>query len=296
MRCAVFGGTGYIGSHLARKLVEAGHEVTILSRRTSALPADNIRLITGSLAQSDAVTQVLRGADVVYHLAWEGTPATEAFHPGKDANVKQSRNLLEQCAQQGARRVIFCSSGGAVYGPAMDLPIREDHPLHPISAYGQAKAAVEEALAQLRTANRLDAIVARPGNAYGGLQRTDGVQGVLGRLIWCLKHGHPFTIYTGGDVMRDFVHVEDVAEALVALGAYVGSERVFNIGSGAGTSISQLVELVEKSSGRQVTRQVEPARAFDVPSNILSSDLLQRETGWRPRHDLATEIRRLCAS
>ncbi|OAI56276.1 hypothetical protein AYO49_04590 [Verrucomicrobiaceae bacterium SCGC AG-212-N21] len=292
MRCAVFGGTGYIGSHLVRKLVEAGHAVTILSRKTSTLPADTLRLITGSLAQSEAVNQVLQGADVVYHLAWEGTPATEAFHPDSDPNVKQSLKLAEQCAQHGIRRVIFCSSGGAVYGPASNLPIREDHPLRPISAYGQAKAAVEEVLA----AHRLDAIVARPGNAYGGLQRTDGVQGVLGRLIWCLKHDHPFTIYTGGDVVRDFVHVEDVAEALVALGIYAGSERVFNIGSGVGTSISQLVELVEKSSGRQVARQLEPARAFDVPSNILSSDLLQRETGWSARHDLAAEIRRLCAS
>lgn len=296
MRCVVFGGAGYIGSHLVERLRSQGHEPTVLTRRQPLPSASGIRHVRGSLDDPEVVRATLQGADMVFHLAWEGIPSSspEDFAAELDENLSRSVRLFEQCVALGIPRILFCSSGGAVYGPTNDLPITEDHPPRPMGSYGRAKLAVESALENVRTKHGIQTFVVRPGNAYGGRQRTDGLQGVIGRLIWCVKHEHPFSLVGGGTLVRDFIHVEDVADAIASLATYKGNKHVFNVGTGTGTTISKLVELVEASTGRNVLRRDEPARWYDVPASILASGLLQRETGWKPRHDLATEIRLLC--
>jgi len=296
MRTAVFGGTGYIGSRLVSQLSQNGCDVTVLSRSPEVASTPSNRFVHGSLNDRGAVRETLQGADVVYHLAWKGVPASsgDSLFSELQENVQQSLQLFEACVENGIPRVVFCSTGGAVYGPSAAALIIEDHPLGPITPYGLAKLTVERYLEMFRLKHGLGYAIARPGNAYGGSQRTDGLQGIIGRLIWCAKNDEPVAMYGGGDVVRDFVHVEDVAAALCMLGRYTGDERVFNVSSGMGTSLKTVLELIESETNRTIKRQNLPARWFDIPRNVLDSSRLMAETGWRVQRDLAAEIRHLC--
>ena len=296
MRCTVFGGSGYIGSALVSRLVTQGHEVTVLSRAAVDSRQSGLRYVKGSIADHAALMEALEATDLVYHLAWNGTPSppTGMLDQTFDINVRQSLQLLETCVAQQVRRVIFCSSGGAVYGPT-ELPIiGEDHPLRPITPYGIAKVAVESFLEVIHRKSGLDYLIARPGNAYGGNQRTDGVQGILGRLIWCAERGHPVSVFGDGQMVRDFVHLDDIADALCLLGGYSGTERVFNIGTAKGTSVAELLNLLERYTQRSIARDFQPARWCDVTHNVLDHSRLTTAKGWRPQRCLEEEVAQLC--
>ena len=301
--CLVLGGAGFIGSHLAEALLQAGHRVRIFDRpHLDRLPAflqrGEFEVFTGDFLNPRALTPALEGSEIVFHLVSTTLPKTSNDNPVYDveSNVVGSLRLLELCREHGVRKVVFTSSGGTVYGVPRSVPISESHPTDPICSYGIHKLVIEKYLQLHHRIHGLDYCVVRPANLYGPRQRLDIAQGAVAVFLDRALRGKPIQIWGDGSVVRDYLYVGDAAEALVKAAAFEGEPRLFNIGSGAGTSLTQLIQEIERLLGRAVPVEYAAARSLDVPANVLDASLARRHLGWAPRTSLAEGLRRTHAS
>ena len=204
-----------------------------------------------------------------------------------------SRGLVTAGAQVTAfGKVIFVSSGGTVYGVPEHLPICESHPTDPISAYGISKLAIEKYLGLYRRLHGLDYCVLRVANPYGPYQVPFNNQGVVASILQRALSGEAVEIWGDGEIVRDFIHIDDVVDTLIAAVDYAGPKRVFNVGSGIGRSVNQIITDVETVLKLgPIARDYKPARPADVPVNVLDIGLIQREMGWRPCIDWLEGLR-----
>jgi UDP-glucose 4-epimerase len=241
---------------------------------------------------------VLSPGATVVHLAWTTLPAASNRDPRADAadNIGGSLVLLEACRDAGVRRVVFASSGGTVYGPAARLPLAEEHPTQPLCAYGISKLAVEKYVALFHHLHGLEYFVLRPGNAYGPGQ--DPARGQSAPTVFThrILAGEPVVIWGDGSTVRDYLHVDDLVEAIARVLASptpATGPRVFNVGTGRGTSLRELVELCGKVLGKTPRVEFAPARSLDVPANVLDARRLGQVTGWSARVSLPEGIESL---
>jgi UDP-glucose 4-epimerase len=298
-RCAVIGGTGLLGKCLTRKLVQAGWTVRSIARSGNPVgPAQlwwsDVEWISAALG-SDACAQALVGAEVVFHLASTTVPSTSNLAYDLESNVLPTLRTLEAMASVEIPRMVFASSGGTVYGAAESIPIPETHPTGPICAYGIHKLAIEKYLQLFRSSRRLDSVCLRIANHYGEEQDLNKPLGAMAHFASRAVHGLPIEIWGDGNVIRDYIHVDDVAEAFLRAARYQGQERVMNVGTGRGTSLNQLVQLLRASLSTLVEVKYQAARSFDVPSNILDVQRVRRELGWEPRMSVESGIARMIA-
>jgi UDP-glucose 4-epimerase len=244
------------------------------------------------------LSAALQGNEIVFHLVSTTLPKTSNDNPVYDveSNVVGTLRLLELCREQGVRKVVFASSGGTVYGVPRSVPIDESHPTEPICSYGIHKLMIEKYLQLNHRVHGLDYCVVRPPNLYGPRQRLDIAQGAVAVFLDRALHGKPIQVWGDGSVMRDYLYVEDAAEALVKAAAFEGEPKVFNIGSGVGTTLKQLIKEIEALLGRPVPVEYSAARALDVPANVLDASLARRLLGWTPRTSLAEGLRRTHAA
>jgi UDP-glucose 4-epimerase len=297
--CLVLGGAGFIGSHLAQALLQQGHRVRVFDRphvdRLSWFPAHSgFETFTGDFLNPQTLLPALRGAEVVFHLVSTTLPKTSNDNPMYDVetNLLGTLRLLELCRSQQVRKIVFVSSGGTVYGIPDRLPIAETHPTFPISSYGVHKLAIEKYLHLARHLHGQDYCVLRPPNLYGPRQRLDIAQGAVGVFLDRAMRGEPIEIWGDGSVVRDYVYVADAVGALLKAIAPTGESRIFNIGSGSGVSLKELVGHIEATIGGPVKVNYKPARSLDVPANVLDSTLARRELGWSASTPLAEGLRR----
>jgi UDP-glucose 4-epimerase len=171
-------------------------------------------------------------------------------------------------------------------------PIRESHPTDPISSYGIHKLAIEKYLHMNHALYGLDYRVLRVANAYGERQRTDKAQGAVAAFLERALRGEPIQIWGDGSVVRDYVYAGDIAHAFLQVVQYQGQERVFNIGSGQGVSLNELVDAIATVIGRRPGVEYTPGRQFDVPINVLDISRAQQHLGWQPRTRLIDGLRR----
>jgi UDP-glucose 4-epimerase len=190
--------------------------------------------------------------------------------------------LLEEAVRAGVRKVVFVSSGGTVYGRPQYVPIDEAHPTDPISSYGIAKLAIEKYLHLFHTLHGLDYAILRPSNPFGERQRVQASQGAVAVFLGKVLKGEPVDIWGDGSVVRDYIYIGDLIAALLAAQRYTGAMRIFNVGSGAGLSLNQLLDGIAQVTGRKAERRYLDARAFDVPANVLAVDRARQELGWTP--------------
>jgi UDP-glucose 4-epimerase len=290
-----------MGRHLCRALVARGAAVRALSLGVPVLDdifgglAHTVEWIDGELADAALVRGALRDVDVVYHLVSTTIPASSnADLPGDlVSNVLPTLGLLESLRATRVRTLIFVSSGGTVYGVPHGSPVTEEHDTSPICGYGIHKLAIEKYLHLYSHQFGLDYRVLRVSNPYGIGQVSERAQGVIGRFLHRALRGEPLEIWGDGSVVRDYVAVEDVIEAFLTAAIAGGNSRIFNIGSGVGHSLRDIVGVIEGVAGRTVEVSYRPARSVDVPLNVLDIGRARRELGWEPRVDLATGIRRL---
>lgn len=301
--CLVLGGAGFIGSHLAEALLQAGHRVRIfdrphLDRLPSFLQRREFEVFTGDFLNPYVLSAALEGNEIVFHLVSTTLPKTSNDNPVYDveSNVVGTLRLLELCRSQGVRKVVFASSGGTVYGVPRSVPIDESHPTDPICSYGIHKLMIEKYLQLNHRVHGLDYCVVRPPNLYGPRQRLDIAQGAVAVFLDHALRGKPIQVWGDGSVVRDYLYVEDAAEALVKAAAFAGEPKVFNIGSGVGTSLKQLIQEIEALLGRPVPVEYTAARTLDVPANVLDASLARRLLGWTPRTSLAEGLRRTHAA
>ena len=290
-KALVIGGNGFIGSHLVDALLQQEWGVTILDlqeRRYEPMPLAAY-FIQGDLSQSYLVRQALAGVDIVFHLAWATIHEVSNRDPAADihANLIPSLHLLEACRESGVHRIVFVSSGGTVYGLPEELPILETHPQNPINAYGITKVAVEKYLHMFQHLHNLDYAVLRPSVPYGPRQNPLGRQGAVAVFLYRVAQGLPITIWGDGSVTRDYFHVSDLVDALIAASEKdLSTYRTFNVGGGEELSLSGLLQLVEETVGKKAVVDYQPGRDFDAPRILLDTRRAKRELNWQPKVSL----------
>ena len=299
----VTGGAGYIGSHTAKALRRAGYRTVIFDNlsaghREAVLGAP---LIEGDIGDVAAVRRAIRqsGATAVMHFAaWLVVPDSVRDPAGYYRNnVAGTLGTLEAMAAEGCRRFVF-SSTCAVYGEPVEVPIRETHPTAPINAYGQTKLAIEQALPHYDRAYGIQSIRLRYFNAAGA--DPDGEIGedhapeihVIPRAFDAASGGEPLQIFgedyptPDGTCLRDYIHVSDLAEAHVrALGRLEGGgpSATYNVGTEQPSSVRQVIDAVERVTGRRVERQSAPRRAGDPAVLFASAARIREDLGWVPQ-------------
>lgn len=297
--CCVLGGTGFLGKTLVAQLCRSGRTVQVVGRGPAPanLPT-GATYVRANLGDPASLRGLFASASEVIDLVYGSVPKTSFEDPFADIqnNLPATLAVMEELARSRVERFIYVSSGGTVYGEASSLPISEEHLTRPISPYGVSKLASERYADLYRICRDVPSIIARPGNAYGEHQAGNVGQGFLATAMWCCLHQKPVTIFGERGTTRDYIHVEDIATALLALldKGLVGD--TYNIGTGIGTDNRQIIDLVAIMADHSgiAAPQVEimPSRPFDVKSNVLDASKLELVTGWQPSIDLHEGIQR----
>ncbi len=299
MRILVTGGAGFIGSHTVDALVAAGtHEVSVLDslssgKREQVNPA--ARFYEADLRNADAIVPILEREkpEVIYHLAAQMDVRRSVADPAFDAgiNLVGFLNVMEAARRNGLKRVVFASTGGAIYGEQEQFPCDEDHPRRPVSPYGVAKLATEAYLFFYKVQYEIDYVALRYANVYGPRQDPHGEAGVVAIFCGRMLGGMPSTIFGDGEQTRDYIFVGDVARANVAaLGAKASD--AFNIGTGVETSVNQLYRLLASAAGLKTPPSYAPARPGEQRRSVISPARAGQVLGWRPEVTLDDGLER----
>ncbi|HVN27885.1 MAG TPA: NAD-dependent epimerase/dehydratase family protein [Candidatus Binataceae bacterium] len=296
MKILVTGGAGFIGSHTVDALVATGnHQVSIIDnlsagKRHQVNPGARFHEL--DIRDADAVRRVIETEtpEVIVHLAAQMDVRRSVADPAYDAgvNVIGFLNLMESARQHGLRRVIFSSTGGAIYGAQEKFPAPEDHPLHPVSPYGITKLATESYLFFYKVQYGIDYIALRYGNVYGPRQDPHGEAGVVAIFCGRMLERKPCTIFGDGKQTRDYVFVGDVVRAnLAAASAPKNVSGPINVGTGIETNVNDLYHTL--GTVADVTREPEyaPARPGEQSRSVISPARAGELLGWKPQVDLA---------
>ena len=289
MKVVVFGGGGFIGSAIADRLLAEGHSLRIFERPRvrpyrEFTDIDDVEWVAGDISSMHDVNDAIQGVDAVLHMVSTTLPKNSNDDPIFDvqSNVIGSLHILNAMVTHRVPTIVFISSGGTVYGSPLYLPVDENHPTNPIVSYGVTKLAIEKYLQIYERLHGIKAITLRVANPYGERQRIETAQGAVGVFLHHAIKGIPIEIWGDGSVTRDYIHVSDVAEAFSTALEYSGEQRLFNVSSGVGTSLNDLVARIEGVLGQSIERHYLRGRPFDVPSNVLCNDLARSELKWTP--------------
>lgn len=295
MRIVVVGGSGFIGRHFVRAAASAGHDVCVVSRSSGDAHADlpSIRMIGGGIEALAANPQELTAVDAVLHFASTSIPASSNADPVADirGNLIPSLMLLDAMREVGCKRIIYLSSGGAIYGRPSQSPIPEDHPQRPISSYGVVKGALERYLGMYSDLYGFRAAIVRPANPFGPGQDQSGQIGVISAMLGAARSGERPVVYGDGSTVRDFLYIDDLCDLLLTI-LEREATGTYNCGSGIGASIAEVMTIVERISGHRFHPYHLPARAFDPPAIVLDISRARAEFGWSPQMSLEGGIAR----
>lgn len=295
MRFLVLGGCGFIGSHLVDQLLVAGHAVRVIARHPEPVraPIAEVDYRWADYRDAEVLSGALDGCDGVLHALSATTPGTGDRNPHLDVeqNLMSTLTLLDLMTKAQVRRMVYLSSGGTVYGRPEVVPTPETQPLNPISSYGIVKVAVESYIRMYARDRGLMPVIVRPSNAYGERQGVNGAEGSVSVLMRRARTGERFDVWGDGSVVRDYLHVSDLAR-LCVLAAESNVTGVFNAGYGAGTSLRTLIDQVAEVTGRSFPVSYGEARSLDVPVSILDVGAAKRTFGWVPKVALKDGLRR----
>lgn len=292
----VTGGAGFIGSNLVKKLVERGNSVTVLDNFISGYPVNldpfpTVRIIEGDVRDQPAVTEAIRGAKVVFHLAASVGNKRSIDEPLTDAaiNVLGTIQVLEAARKEGVRKIVTSSSAG-IFGELKSLPIREDHPVEPDTPYGCSKLCEEKLCLAYAKLYQLEAVCLRYFNVYGPNQRYDAYGNVIPIFVFRMLRNEPLHIFGDGEQTRDFVHVDDVVQANMKAAGSSGVSGSFNIASGTRVTINTLVKMITKNNSADTRIEYGPRRPGDVLHSLADISLARKLIKYNPNVELKNGI------
>jgi UDP-glucose 4-epimerase len=296
--CVVLGGGGFLGVNLCRRLVSSGVRVRAFGRRC-LFPQDlaGVEWRQGDFCDTAALASAVASCETVFHLVHTYMPQSADLNMAEDVrqNVVSSLGLLEISRKLKVKRIIFVSSGGIVYGPTPHMPTPETAPTDPISAYGISKLTIEKYLRLYEHHYGLTFRVLRVANPFGPFQLPEKNQGVIAALISYALHHKEFEIWGDGSTIRDYIYVSDVVDALLLAAADESEERIFNIGSGQGRDLRQVIAEIEASLGIELVVRRTKGRLIDVPVSVLAIEKARDILGWRPQTPFDVGIKQTIA-
>lgn len=296
-KCLVLGANGFIGSHLVDQLIEQGEYIRAFDRfgdsEARFMPNDKkIEIFPGNFLNKNDLSQALNGVEYVFHLISTTTPATAENDPliDIDTNVRMSVELLEECVTQKIKKIIFASTGGAIYGDIKVAgPINEETSPQPISPYAIGKLTIEHYLRYFNRKFGLPSLTYRISNPYGERHSPVNRQGVIPIFLEHIAKSEQITLLGDGSMVRDYVYVKDVA-SLVAKTFKQANQPLYNLGSGQGVSLNQLIEIIKKVTGREVKIDRKPKPTTFVQNVVLDTSLFNNEFGLVPETSLEEGI------
>lgn len=295
MNVLVLGGNGFIGSHLVDKLLGSGHSVRVFDKNGEHYrkPLPDVEYHLGEFGNRGLLSEALSGIDVVVHLISTTLPKTSNDDPVFDvqSNVIESLFLLEQCVVKGIKKIIFASSGGTVYGIPKRVPVHEEDQTDPICSYGISKLTIEKYLALFKQIHNLDYTIIRPSNPFGSRQNPFGIQGAIPVFLGKILRKETIQIWGTGNIVRDFIYVEDLVDAFYRTITYDTVSNVFNVGSGKGYSLNNLLDVMRDVTGLELLVNYTKSRTYDVPEIYLNITRVREELDWEPHTSLDKGIR-----
>jgi UDP-glucose 4-epimerase len=297
MKVLVTGGAGFIGSHLVDRLVLEGHEAVVVDNLVTGKRRNINRAARFYKVdiQNWRLERVFRNErpNVVMHLAAQMDVRKSVEDPMYDAqvNVLGTLNVLQQAVQHGVRKVVFSSSGGAIYGEQETYPAPETHVTKPLSPYGLSKLCGEQYLSYYQRVSGLQVVSLRYANVYGPRQDPEGEAGVVAIFIQKMLNNEQAVINGNGRQTRDFVFVEDVVEANLAMMGQE-SQGTYNVGTGVETSINDLFRILVQHTGSACKEIHGPAKKGEQARSVIDNTKLRHEMSWEPKADLSEGLKK----
>ncbi|HNZ86255.1 MAG TPA: NAD-dependent epimerase/dehydratase family protein [bacterium] len=289
MKILVTGGAGFVGSHLVDKLINDKHEVVIIDDLSTGKKEFINKFATfyKTDIRNKKISKIFdkHNFDIVYHIAAQKSVPYSLKNPIEDAdiNILGALNLLDNCVKYKIEKIIFTSTGGAIYDAADFFPTNEECEAKPLSPYAVSKFAIEKYLNFYQKVHGLNYVIIRPANIYGPRQDPHGEAGVIAIFISNLLQNKQCYI-NGGDQSRDFVYVKDVVNALIL--AQKAKNEIYNIGTSNDISIINLYEKIRKLTNSNLTPEYKPSIKGEVVKSQLSSKKIKEQIGWTPKISL----------
>ena len=288
MNILILGAAGFIGTNLTIKLAkDKNNKITLVDKsktyfhNINNMHMENVFLKEANLDEDVRFDELLLNQEVVYHLVSTTVPTTSNQHISQEllSNVIFSLNLFEVCVRCGVKKVVFISSGGTVYGKEVDCPLKEITPTNPISSYGVQKVTIEKILYLYNYIYGLDYRIIRLANPYGPYQRPDGILGAVTTFTYKALRGEEITVYGDGSVIRDFIYIDDAIKAITKIVDGENKHHTFNLGCGYGTSIKQVLDIIQNTLDLKPIIVYKESRQVDVPVNYLDISRYEKYYG-----------------
>ncbi len=302
MKILVTGGAGFIGSNIVDRYISEGHSVVVIDNLSTG--SEKFINKEAKFYKTDIVDKKIKEIfkkekpDIVNHHAAQIDIRKSVSDPVFDAevNIVGSLNILQNCIDAGVKKVIFASSGGAVYGEPEYLPAPETHKAQPLSPYGVAKLTIENYIIAMNAySGKLDYTVLRYANVFGPRQNLLGEAGVCSIFLGKMKNNEDCILYGYGDAIRDYVYVGDVAEANICA-LTKGSCGFYNIGTGVGTKVREVYDVIKSLTGYKKEPKLQPLRAGELQKIYLDYSKAKKELEWEPKVFLKEGLERLVES
>jgi UDP-glucose 4-epimerase len=297
-RCVIIGGGGFIGKLLATALHKEGYLTVVGARSKKTLEKDlpGIEIREIDIEQPASYRSLIQEKDILFDLAAPSEPYSSMLHPNAEVkeHILPHMRLIEHCCKAKVKKYIFFSSGGGVYGEKPAIPVSEKAVLAPVSPYTISKATIEYFLAYCGRVTKTKYLIYRLSNPYGPGQKKKPGFGIIPTLFDHIKNNTAPTLYSHGNLMRDFIYIDDAIDAILLSFNTKTQSSLYNLGSGHGTKIKDVWRTMRKLTKTSMKAHYEEKRPIDVDAIILDISRFKKEFNWKPKTSIEDGLRQFC--